>query len=124
MTPRRMLRLLLPAVLVIAAVIAIRMFGGGSTVERDGLTFADGDLAQALSQPGDTTGIRKLSEFFIDDRTPCIAFLASDLSGIACHERGGWHLRVGRKGVSLDDPAEVAANERALRQAAGAMTGQ
>ena len=106
----------------IAAAAAIRQFGGGETVERDGLTFLSRDLAEGLEQAGQEPGIRVLTAFEDSDGVPCRGFLASGLSGVACKERGGWHLRVGRPGVSLDDPAEVAATERALTSAAERMT--
>jgi hypothetical protein len=124
MTPRRALRLAVPALLVVAAVIAIRLFAGGSTVERDGLTFATGDLAKSLDRETDATGTRTVAKFADSTGVPCRAFMGSDVSGIACRERGGWHMRVIRDGISLDDPAAIARTEAALRESAAAIVAQ
>jgi hypothetical protein len=124
MTPRRALRLAVPALLVVAAVIVIRLFDGGSTVERDGLTYAAGDVAKSLDSGTDATGTRTLAKFADSTGVPCRAFMGSDVSGIACHERGGWHLRVIRDGVSLDDPVAVARTEAALRKSAATIAAQ
>ena len=124
MTPRRALRLAVPALLVVAAVIAIRLFGGGSTVERDGLTFAIGDLAKSLGRESDVTGTRTVAKFADSTGVPCRAFMGSDVSGIACREHGGWHMRVIRDGISLDHPATIARTEAALRESAAAMVAQ
>ncbi len=124
MTPRRTLRLAVPALMVVAAVIAIRLFAGGSTVERDGLTYAAGDLAKSLDSKTDMPGTRTLARFADGAGVPCRAFVSSDISGIACRERGGWHLRVIRDGVSLDDPAAVARTEAALHESAAAIAAQ
>jgi len=124
MTPRRALRLAVPALLIVAAVIAIRLFAGGSTVERDGLTYAAGDLAGFLDSKTDMPGMRTLAKFPDGAGVPCRAFVGSDVSGIACRELGVWHLRVIRDGVSLDDPAAVARTEAALRQSAAAIAAQ
>ena len=94
----------------------IRQFGGSDTVERDGLTFAAPDLARALERGTGGNDLRMLETFATSDGAECRAFVASGISGIACKERGGWHMRVIRGGVSLDDPAGVAATEAALRQ--------
>ena len=124
MTLRRALRLAVPALLLVAAVIAIRLFAGGSTVERDGLTYAAGDLAKSLDSGADAHGMRTLAKFADGTGVPCRAFMGNGVSGIACHERGGWHLRVIRDGVSLDDPAAVARTEAALRESAAAIAAQ
>ena len=124
MTPRRALRLAVPVLLIVAAVIAIRLFAGGSTVERDGLTYAAGDLAKSLDSKTDILGTRTLANFPGGTGVPCRAFVGSDVSGIACRELGGWHLRVIRNGVSLDDPAAVARTEAALRESAAAIAAQ
>ena len=92
------------AALVLALVIP--GMGGGQTETRDGLTFASNDLAQALDsqlasdQPlgGET---RVLLSFADDAGTLCRGFARADLSGIACREDGGWHLRVQRDGVDV-----------------------
>ena len=94
------------------------------TVERDGLTYAAGDLAKSLDSGTDATGTRTLAKFADGTGVPCRAFMGSDVSGIACRERGGWHLRVIRDGVSLDDPAAVARTEAALRESAAAIAAQ
>ena len=124
MTPRRALRLAVPALLVVAAVIAIRLFAGGSTVERDGLTYAAGDLAKSLDSRTDMPGTRTLARFSDGAGVPCRAFIGSDVSGIACSERGGWHLRVIRDGTSLDDPAAVTRTEAALRESVAEIAAQ
>lgn len=123
MNTARALRLALPALLIGTAVAAIRLADGGDTVERDGLTFAAGDLADALGRPGDSPGMRTVSTF-ASRGVPCRAFIAGELSGIACRERGGWHLRLMRSGVSLDDPMSLAESEAALRGAAAEMSAQ
>jgi hypothetical protein len=110
--------------LVIGAVVAIRLFDDGQKVERNGLMFASGELASALERGGSGTQLRELATFADADGTTCRAFLSRDTSGIACKERGGWHLRVTRNGVALDDPAAVAATEAAILKAAGAMRSQ
>jgi hypothetical protein len=111
-------------VLIVAAAIAIRVFADGSTVARDGLTYAAGDLATALDAGGDQAGVHTLERFTDRDGVACSAFLASDLSGVACRERGGWHLRIIRGGVSRGDPAAVGRTEAALRASATAMAAQ
>jgi hypothetical protein len=105
------------ALVLIAVVAAIRFFEASDTEVRDGLTYAGPKLAQALESSSGAPGTRVLARFD-DDGVPCRAFLGSNVSGIACEERGGWHLRLVRDGVDLDDPAKVAALERELRSAA------
>lgn len=124
MTPRRILRLVLPAVVVVGALVAIRQFGGSATVERDGLTFADASLADALDRGESSPGVRVIASFADSDRVLCRSFVGAEGSGIACRERGGWHLRVIRGGVSLDDPAGVAELERVLGRSAARMAVQ
>ena len=111
------------ALIVIIAVAAIRIFGEGATVERDGLTYAGPALAQALDGAPAAPGSRVLERFVVG-QAPCRAFLGSHVSGIACRERGGWHLRLIRDGVDLEDPAAVASLERDLRAAAVGMKAQ
>ena len=110
--------------IVVLAVILIRQFDGSETVERGGLTFAAPELAEGLELGADSNDLRVLAKFANTDGAPCRAFLASKISGIACKERGGWHMRVVRGGVSLDDPAAVAATEEALRQRAAEIAAQ
>lgn len=124
MTPRRMLRWALPPVVVIGVLVAIRQFGAGATVERDGLTFADPSLSQALDRSEGAVGVRVIDTFADNDRVPCRSFVGAEVSGIACRERGGWHLRVIRHGVSLDDPSGVARIEQALARSVAQMTAQ
>ena len=124
MKSRRIVRWVVSALVVVAAVFLIRQFGGSETIERDGLTFAAPDLAQALERGAGGNDVRILAKFANSDGAPCRAFLAADISGIACQERGGWHMRVTRGGVSLDDPAAVAATEEALRQRAAEIAAQ
>ena len=112
------------ALLAIAAVAAIRLFGASATVERDGLTYADASLSSALESTQGAPGTRVLAQFVDADGIDCRAFLASVVSGIACNERGGWHLRLIRDGVDLGDPAAVAAIEGDVRAAAGRMEAQ
>ena len=115
------LRWTIVALLAIAAVAVIRLFGGGDTVERDGLTYAAADLDAGLDSTEPKPGVRVLASFEDGDRVPCRAFIASGVSGIACRRDGAWHIRVGRPGVSLDDPAAVAEIEAALLSAADRM---
>jgi len=110
------------AVILIGVVAMIRVLGTSDTVERDGLTFVSPSLAGALDGQSTRPDLRVLASFEDSDRVPCRAFMASPVSGIACRERGGCHLRVIRDGVSLDDPAAVATTERALRDAVISLT--
>ena len=124
MKSRRLVRWVISALVVVGAVVTIRQFGGSVTTERDGLTFTDAALARVLERGSNANDVRILAKFANDDGAPCRAFLASSISGVACKERGGWHMRVTRNGVSLDDPAGVAATERALRAAASEISAQ
>jgi len=111
------------AALVLALVIP--GMGGRQTESRDGLTFASNDLAQALDsqlasdQPlgGET---RVLLSFADDAGTLCRGFARADLSGIACREDGGWHLRVQRDGVdvSASDYRQASSVDNAIMTAA------
>jgi hypothetical protein len=81
--------------------------GEGPTETRGGLTFASDGLAQTLDrqlvadqrQGGET---RILLSFADEQGTLCRGFARADLSGIACREDGGWHLRVQRDGVDVE----------------------
>jgi hypothetical protein len=112
------------ALIAIAVVAAIRLFGASETVHRDGLTYAGPTLSRTLESGNDEPGTRVLVRFDDVEGIPCRAFLGSDVSGIACEERGGWHLRMIRDGVDLGDPAAVTASERALRASAAGMKRQ
>jgi hypothetical protein len=114
----------LVALVAIVAVAAIRLLVTSNTVEHDGLTFAGPALARALESPSGASGTRVLERFDDADGIPCRAFLGSEVSGIACHERGGWHLRLMRDGVDLDDPGTLAATEQELRAAARQLEAQ
>lgn len=92
------------AALVLALVIPAMQ--GGQTETRDGLTFAANDLEQALDEQlvadqraGSDTRI--MLSFADSEGNLCRGFARSDLSGIACRESGGWHLRVQRDGVDV-----------------------
>jgi hypothetical protein len=111
------------ALVAIALVAAIRFLDSSETVERGGLTFAGPALARALESNGDKPGTRVLATF-VEGGAPCHAFLGSEVSGIACKERGGWHLRLIRDGVDLGDPEAVAATERDVVAAAARMEAQ
>jgi hypothetical protein len=111
------------ALVAIAVLAAIRFFNASDLVVRDGLTFAGPELAEALDNPEGAPGTRVLSRF-ADGAVPCRAFLGSEVSGIACRERDGWHLRLIRDGVDLGNPAAVAAIEWDLRAAAARMEAQ
>ncbi len=124
MTHNRVFRWMISALVIVGVVVAIRVFEGSDTVQRNGLTFASDDLAEAVERNVHTPGMRVIVAFRDVAGVPCRAFLATGTSGIACNERGGWHLRVVRGGVSVDDPAAVAATETALRKAAAQMTAQ
>lgn len=111
------------AALVLALVIP--GMGGGQTETRDGLTFASNDLAQALdsqlaSDPPLGSETRVLLSFADDAGTLCRGFARADLSGIACREDGGWHLRVQRDGVdvSANDYRQAGAVDSAIMAAA------
>lgn len=94
--------------MAVALVLALIVLGlsGGPTESRDGLTFASNELAHALDeqlvadQPmGGNTRI--MLSFADEDGTFCRGFARADLSGIACREEGGWHLRVQRDGIDV-----------------------
>ncbi len=123
MTPRRVLRWTFPALLIAAVLLAIRLTDGGQTEERDGLTFAAPDLAATLER-GSGANARILRSFRDEAGITCRAILSGAISGIACRDRGGWHMRVLRGGVSLDDPAATARVEAQLRTAAAEMSAQ
>jgi hypothetical protein len=100
-------RLALAAVAV-AIALALGHFGSGPsiTTSRGGLTYASGELARALDiqlaqdrPAGYST--RVMLSFSNRDGEVCRGFARSDLSGIACHGAGGWHLYVQRDGVDL-----------------------
>jgi hypothetical protein len=112
------------AALVLAVAIPA-LQRGGQTETRDGLTFAANDLAQALDsqlvadqRQGSET--RVLLSFADADGTLCRGFVRADLSGIACREDGGWHLRVQRDGVdvSANDYRQAGAVDSAIMAAA------
>ncbi|MXO74085.1 hypothetical protein GRI40_02470 [Altererythrobacter aerius] len=112
------------AVAMGAVLVASQGFFLPAIVEqRNGLTFAAGDLAHALEtqtaaqSAGHPT--RVISTFADDRETPCRAFIRSDLSGIACRRAGGWHLAVQRDGadIAANDPRKFAAVERAIADA-------
>jgi hypothetical protein len=114
------------AALVLALLVPAMQ--SGQTESRDGLTFASSDLAQALDsqlvaeQPqGSET--RVLLSFADEDGTLCRGFARADLSGIACREDGGWHLRVQRDGVDVSaaDYRQAASVDSAIMEAAQAM---
>lgn len=100
----------------------------GQTESRNGLTFASNDLAQALDsqlvseQPlGSET--RVLLSFASEDGTLCRGFARADLSGIACRENDGWHLRVQRDGIDISaaDYRQASSVDSAIMEAAQAM---
>lgn len=125
----RTLRWVGPAVaaaLVLALLVPTMQ--SGQTESRDGLTFAANDLAQALDtqlvaeQPqGSET--RVLLSFSDEAGTLCRGFARADLSGIACREDGGWHLRVQRDGidVSATDYRQANSVDNAIMEAAQGM---
>lgn len=112
------------AALVLAVAIpAIRQ--GGQTETRDGLIFASNELAQALDtqlvedqRQGSET--RVLLSFADANGTLCRGFARADLSGIACREDGGWHLRIQRDGVdvSANDYRQAGSVDSAIMAAA------
>ncbi len=115
------------ALVLVVAVPAMR--GGGQTETRDGLTFAANDLAHALDtqlvadqrRGGET---RVLLSFADERGTLCRGFARADLSGIACREDGGWHLRVQRDGVdiSANDYRQAGSVDTAIMETAQNMT--
>ncbi len=93
------------AALVLA--LLIPGLGNGQTVQRDGLTFAANDLAQALdsqlvAEQRQGSETRILLSFADETGRLCRGFARADLSGIACRRDGGWRLRVQRDGVDVD----------------------
>jgi hypothetical protein len=105
--PRRRLSLAL-LVVVVATCLAVLLprLQSDEIEVRDGLTFATGDLAAALSNQlvaeqklGAQTRI--LDSFPDAAGTLCRSFARADMAGIACREDGGWHLRVQRDGVDI-----------------------
>lgn len=125
----RRLRWVLPALLV-ALFLALLMprFSGGQTDARDGLTYAAGDLEQALNlelvaeqRRGSETRI--LLSFADENGTLCRGFARADLSGIACRRDGGWHLRVQRDGVDVEagNPRQASTVDDAVLAAARKM---
>ncbi|QDM39944.1 hypothetical protein [Altererythrobacter sp. TH136] len=121
MTSRRFLRVLIPGVLIVSAVLVIRLLADDPTINQDGLTFAGEELARALDRPGDGPGMRVIRSFTDPGGVPCRAFLGEAVSGIACRKDAGWHLRVARSGIDVSDPAAVAHAERALLRSAEQM---
>jgi hypothetical protein len=111
------------AALVLA--LLIPGFGGGQTETRDGLTFASNDLARALdsqlvAEQRQGSETRVLLSFADDAGTLCRGFARADLSGIACREDGGWHLRVQRDGVDIaaNDYRQASSVDSAIMAAA------
>jgi len=90
---------------------------------RDGLSFASGELLEALSSSESTLNTRIVERFRDRDGVSCTCFVRDDLSGIACHERGGWHLRLQRDGVSITtgDGEQAKENDRVLDRAISEM---
>ena len=111
------------AALVLALVIPAMQ--GGQTESRDGLTFAANDLEQALDEQlvanqhgGSETRI--MLSFADRDGNLCRGFARSDLSGIACRDSGGWHLKVQRDGIDVasGDYRQASSVDRAITEAA------
>jgi hypothetical protein len=115
------------SVVAIALVAAWLMVGLGQKPTRlhDGLTYAAGELAHDLDRPHAESRPGKSTRIVLDvrdaDGAPCRAFVRADISGVACRDEEGWHLRVQRDGIDFDDPARVAAIEREVRTAAQAL---
>lgn len=115
------------AALVLALVVPAMQ--GGPTESRDGLTFAANDLEQALDEQlvaeqhgGSDTRI--MMSFADAQGKLCRGFARSDLSGIACRESGGWHLRVQRDGIDIasEDYRQASSVDGAIMAAAQDMT--
>lgn len=111
------------ALVLVVAIPALR--NSGQTETRDGLTFAANDLADALDtqlvadqRQGSET--RVMLTFADDTGTLCRGFARADLSGIACREDGGWHLRVQRDGVDIsqNDYRQAGSVDAAIMEAA------
>lgn len=90
-----------------ALILAVLIPGAGSgqTETRDGRTFAKNDLEQALDSQlvADQRGgndTRVMLSFADEHGTLCRGFVRADLSGIACREPHGWHVRVQRDGIN------------------------
>ncbi len=93
----------LAAALVLA--VLVPRTGSGPIETRGGQAFAANDLAQALDsqlvadqRAGADT--RVLLSFADEAGTLCRGFTRTDVSGIACREDGGWHLRLRNGGVA------------------------
>lgn len=123
MTPRA---LFLRAALLAAAVGGLFLLQSKAadqdTVQRDGLTYAGPELAAAL-ESGRASGVRVVRSF-ASKRLECRVFVSERLSGIACRDGLGWHLRVQRDGIDFDDPAANARVEQAVLDAAAQMADQ
>ena len=123
---RKSRRWLLPAATV--AMVGILLWPslwGGQTEVRDGLTFASGDLAEALDSQlvaEQRLGIetRVLMSFADENGILCRGFARGDLSGVACRNDGGWHLRIQRDGIDIasGDSRQANAVEQAVIAAA------
>ena len=83
------------ALLAIAAVAAIRLFGASATVERNGLTYADASLSIALASTQGAPGTRVLAQFAVRverfRRAPVYDF-ARVPAATVWYERLGWGI--------------------------------
>ncbi|HEY8603199.1 hypothetical protein [Tsuneonella suprasediminis] len=91
--------------------------------EHEGLSFASGELLEALSSSESNLNTRIVERFRDRDSINCAGFVRDDLSGIACNERGGWHLRLQRDGASIAtaDGEQAKENDLALVRAISEM---
>ncbi len=117
-TLRRAIRLLALAAIAALAIRYLAPGAQGVVETRNGLSFAAGPLEQALDSKSSQAGTRILGDFAGPGKAPCRIFARADVSGIACKEFGGWHLRMQRDGIDIagNDGAGANAIDTALRE--------
>ena len=86
--------------------VLIPGLGGDQAETRNGLTFAANDLERALdtqlvAEQQGASDTRVMLTFADREGTLCRGFARADMSGIACREQGGWHLRIQRDGIDV-----------------------
>lgn len=120
---RRLIRPVPLLVLAGAAVFAWAPWTDRVVEIRNGLSYASGGLLAALTSADPGPETRIVDRFRDANGTSCIAFVRADLSGVACRERGGWHLRVQQDGapISANDGERAKANDEALLRAVAAL---
>ena len=116
-----------PLPLLMLIILGVALWSNWRTdpvvTEHEGLSFASGELLEALSSSKSNLNTRIVERFRDRDGINCAGFVRDDLSGIACDERGGWHLRLQRTGASITtaDGEQVKENDSALARAISKM---